>query len=257
MASGSNRRQTVIADQRGVEVRRIIGFRNHYISRDGIPYSFYNRKLRKLTSFINKHGYVQIGIGESKSIKAMRLHRCVLLAFSGRPKKGQVARHLDGNKLNNHIENLVWGTHKENRADMVRHGTVLNGEKHWKVRLNELQVRIIRRCKSLSAKFIGSIFDVNRETIYSIWNGSNWDCLPESNNKRANALTAISTVYRKLNFAQYRIMLRCRHLPTNFLCRIFSVSDFTVLKFKNNKISYKRCKWHNKTLGQYVRDLVV
>jgi hypothetical protein len=34
-----------------------------------------------------------------------------------------VCRHLDGNPINNRLENLRWGTHKENKADAIKHGT--------------------------------------------------------------------------------------------------------------------------------------
>lgn len=32
------------------------------------------------------------------------------------------SRHLDGDRLNNHLTNLVWGTYEENRADKIRDG---------------------------------------------------------------------------------------------------------------------------------------
>ena len=56
------------------------------------------------------------------------IHRLMLLAFRGAPASGQVARHLDGSRTNNRLENLVWGTHKENAADTLRHGRRLQGE---------------------------------------------------------------------------------------------------------------------------------
>lgn len=51
------------------------------------------------------------------------VHRLVLEAFVGPRPHGMECRHLDGNKQNNQRDNLVWGTHLENEADKVRHGT--------------------------------------------------------------------------------------------------------------------------------------
>ena len=52
-----------------------------------------------------------------------KIHRLVLEAFAGPRQAGMECRHLDGNPLNNRLENLCWGTKLENEADKVRHGT--------------------------------------------------------------------------------------------------------------------------------------
>lgn len=52
------------------------------------------------------------------------IHHLVLLAFKGpRPyteSRGEI-RHLDGDKLNNALSNLAYGTIEENAADRIRH----------------------------------------------------------------------------------------------------------------------------------------
>ena len=49
-------------------------------------------------------------------------HRLVMFAFVGPCPPGQEVRHLDGDKLNPSLDNLVYGTRSENMRDMVRHG---------------------------------------------------------------------------------------------------------------------------------------
>lgn len=39
-----------------------------------------------------------------------------------RPKKRPIARHLDDNTANNRLDNLSWGTRRDNRLDAVRNG---------------------------------------------------------------------------------------------------------------------------------------
>lgn len=51
------------------------------------------------------------------------IHRLVLITFKRKPKPYEQTRHLDGNKLNNHISNLEWGTELENYEDKLKHGT--------------------------------------------------------------------------------------------------------------------------------------
>ena len=58
-----------------------------------------------------------------------KIHILVAEAFLKKRKKEQVlVRHIDGNPGNNNVSNLAFGTHKENSADAIRHGTVGRGE---------------------------------------------------------------------------------------------------------------------------------
>ena len=69
------------------------------------------------------NGYVQFSIPRPDG-KRWRdyLHQWVLWAFTGPAEPGQVARHLDDVRTNNHAENLCWGTKSENQHDITRNG---------------------------------------------------------------------------------------------------------------------------------------
>lgn len=53
------------------------------------------------------------------------VHRLVLLAFRGAPKEGQECRHLNGDRTDNRLKNLMWGTPLEQARDRERHGTTI------------------------------------------------------------------------------------------------------------------------------------
>lgn len=55
--------------------------------------------------------------------KLHAIHRVVLESFVGPRPEGQECRHLNGNPLDNRLENLCWGTRKENAHDAIKHGT--------------------------------------------------------------------------------------------------------------------------------------
>jgi len=79
----------------------------------------------------------------------MRVATLVLDAFEKPHQVGQVARHLNGNSLDNRLCNLKWGTQKENHDDAVKHGTHRNppphyGESHPMATISDADVRIIR-----------------------------------------------------------------------------------------------------------------
>ena len=58
------------------------------------------------------------------------VHRLVASAFvPGQTETRNTVRHLDGQKLNNTPDNLMWGTMSENIRDSVDHGTHRNTRK--------------------------------------------------------------------------------------------------------------------------------
>src|SRR5581483_332415 len=54
------------------------------------------------------------------------VHELVLEAFDGPRPEGNHGRHLDGDHLNNRLENLAWGTPAQNAWDRIRYGTTEN-----------------------------------------------------------------------------------------------------------------------------------
>lgn len=85
------------------------------------------RRGRVLTPHLHPYGYVDL-CRDATRMKTT-VHSLVASAFLGPRPAGMEARHLDGNHLNNRVENLKWGTHSENMLDTVAHGTNVNANK--------------------------------------------------------------------------------------------------------------------------------
>ncbi|WP_395704898.1 NUMOD4 motif-containing HNH endonuclease [Rhodococcus ruber] len=51
-----------------------------------------------------------------------KVHQLVLEAFVGVRPEGHEVRHVNGNSMDNRVENLAYGTHSENVRDVIRHG---------------------------------------------------------------------------------------------------------------------------------------
>ena len=68
--------------------------------------------------------YLSVKLSRAGVTKTVYVHELVLLAFEGpRPPMDERCeiRHLDGDKFNNQLSNLTYGTVKENAADRKLH----------------------------------------------------------------------------------------------------------------------------------------
>jgi hypothetical protein len=69
----------------------------------------------------------------------------VLLAFVGPRPAGMEACHNNGDCTNDAVTNVRWDTPEANKADMIRHGATMRGEKSATAKLDWAKVRGIRR----------------------------------------------------------------------------------------------------------------
>lgn len=99
----------------------------------------------RLNTRKDRDGYIHVRIHDDNNRKLFPgVHRLVLIAFCGQPANGMQTRHIDGDKTNNKLSNLTWGTCTENNRDRIKHGTIPRGEKHCHAKLTEDVVREIR-----------------------------------------------------------------------------------------------------------------
>lgn len=115
------------------------------VSSFGRVRSFKHRIPLLIKQQIARNGYKTVGVSNSAAQqKSLMVHRVVCETFHGQPSPGLVARHLNGDKLDNRAVNMGWGTYPENVRDMFRHGRGQINESHWNARLSDQQVVDLR-----------------------------------------------------------------------------------------------------------------
>lgn len=124
----------------------------------------------------DKSGYHRVDIYHDGYSKRISVHTLVLLMFVGPCPDGMECRHIDGNRANNHVSNLAWGTRSENQRDRFLHGTSSLGENNGLSKLTASDVLEIRRRAANGETHIAIAkdFSVNRANISHIVRRLTW-----------------------------------------------------------------------------------
>lgn len=102
---------------------KIEKFENYEVSNLGNVRSFIKEKNGVvLKPQKNKKGYYQVLLYKNKKPHPKRLHRLVAQAFIPNPENKPQVNHIDGNKLNNCVNNLEWCTNSENQIHAYKNG---------------------------------------------------------------------------------------------------------------------------------------
>lgn len=114
---------------------------------------------------------------------SLRLHTIMLLAFVGPPPApGMHCRHLNGDSTDNRLENLCWGTAKENCGDTLRTGRRRNarGEECGGAILTEKEVIELRNAylRGETGSVLGERFGVSKQAAWEAAIGRAWSYIP-------------------------------------------------------------------------------
>ena len=139
------------------------GYGNYKISIDGRVYNTRKKKLRRIT-LSNSKDYLDVELSKKGEKETYRVHILVARAFIPNPNNLPIVNHKDGNKVNNHVDNLEWTTYKGNAQHA--HDTGLNKSSKAVIQM-DMQRNEIREFKSIAEaeRFLGII---NRSNIQRV-----------------------------------------------------------------------------------------
>jgi len=112
----------VVEDGKTYLLKRIPGFKNHYISEDGEIYMDVRGKKGFKRPLEDGNGYLRVSMNK----KNYFVHRLVALTYienDDRTNKTFID-HIDNNPKNNHVSNLEWVSPKENTIRAVKTGAL-------------------------------------------------------------------------------------------------------------------------------------
>jgi hypothetical protein len=124
------------------------------------------------------HGYLKTSLRKDGSKKDKFIHCLVAEAFLGIKPEGMEVCHGDGDRKNNRIENLRYGTRADNVRDAIKHGThftpfASKGVERSYSKLNDEIVRYIRT-SSETTYGLAKRFNVSKWAISNVRNNISW-----------------------------------------------------------------------------------
>ena len=155
---------------------KIKEFEEYTISKEGVVYSLKNNK--KLKPWINGKGYLQVRLYKDGKGYDKRVHRLVAETYIKNKENKEQVNHIDGNKLNNNVNNLEWVTNSENQKHAFQTGIhKKDPEKCNLSKLTKIQVDEIRKKykpRKVTHQMLANEYGVNRRTIENIINKKSW-----------------------------------------------------------------------------------
>ena len=163
-----------------------MNFEDYEVTKEG---QVINTKTgRILKGQANSKGYLRVSLCG----KFYFIHRLVAEKYIPNPENKTQVNHIDGNKLNNCVDNLEWMTNKENRRHAVENGLQATGSKCLK-KLDWDKVHYIREHLEVSNAKLAKKFNVSPTCIADVKNYRTW----KEQLKRYAELTRIRSVRTK------------------------------------------------------------
>lgn len=149
--------------------KEIQGFEGLYeISNLGNIKNVIKNKLLKFGK--HNQGYLQVSLSKNNKKTTFKIHRLIAIYFIDNPNNYKIINHVDGNKLNNSIENLEWCTSKHNNEHAYKLGLRFMTSKNLNI-LNKKVINIETNIVYESAKEVAIKHNLVYGTLINKLNG--------------------------------------------------------------------------------------
>ena len=167
-----------------------------------------------MTPQIGTTGYYMLALQTNNINRpqvSKKIHRLVMMTFKYIPGcENLVVNHIDGNKLNNHIDNLEWTTYAGNNAHARRNGLTPRAT-YRTIDDGTARIIAILLINNFSIKDIREIFpNVSDHVIESIRQGANFSSLFTD-----NQINLLQATIRTPKINEEKMNLICKYFEVH------------------------------------------
>lgn len=145
-------------------------FHNYIVYETGIIKSLLTNKF--IAKRIGPKGYYMVNLCINGKCKTYTLHRLLATLFIDNPNNLPFVNHIDGNKLNNSLNNLEWVTAQYNVQHAIDNHLInfAKGSKTKFGKFTEVDIKNIRKMykNKISQYKIACLYNVTRGAIQQI-----------------------------------------------------------------------------------------
>lgn len=134
-----------------------------------------------LRPILDAKGYLRVNLYKDGIRHMLKIHRLVATTFIANPNGLPQVNHKDGNKENNHVDNLEWVTESQNSQHAFNNGLrdAPRGEQNGQHKLTQKDVDEIRKSYikgdlMFGGKALAKKYGVDPITISRIVNNQRW-----------------------------------------------------------------------------------
>lgn len=161
-------------------IKNVVGYEGLYVvDENGNVFSVLSNRYKKPIKMASGYLYVHLHNGDGKG-KLKRIHRIVAEAYLDNPCNYTQVNHKNGNKQDNHVNNLEWCSNVQNMQHAIKHGLFKTaGENNPSAKLNweqviEIRKEYIYRDKQHGTRALAKKYGVTNVMIGKIVRGECW-----------------------------------------------------------------------------------
>ena len=141
-----------------------------------------NLKEKLLNGTINYFGYKKVQLYKDSKFKTFSVHRLVAICFIENKLNKPQVNHIDGNKLNNIVENLEWCNNSENQLHAWKLGLNRTSDNLDLYRTNcivtkELVIKIREELKTTKSRILAKKYNLSESQMSNIKNNKRWKAI--------------------------------------------------------------------------------
>lgn len=168
-----------------------------------------------MTQYNPKGRYQEVHFWKEGSTTIRSVHRLVALAFIPNPENKPQINHIDGNKLNNCVDNLEWCTNSENQRHAYKLGLKSNkGDKNPNSKLSSKEIEnIIKLYNSgISIREISIITNNPISRIRCVFYNSSWKEHFSTINKRDERQIVSKEKIKNIAITKFNNKVKCANI---------------------------------------------